>query len=331
GLSRTTFKNASGLTQTGHLSTARDMAVLGRRLFFDFPEYYNLFSRLSTHAGVRTVGNTNRRLLNNYKGADGIKTGFTNAAGFNLVSSAHRGNQRVIVSMFGGRSSASRNKRVAELMDMGFARMPKYARVSRPLRVNFDAAGNAGVKPIKTASRPMARPGPSRQEVQVARAQTDMADEVRSAVEAVIAGTTPLPVETQETTSGEPSIVTIDRPQARPQRMAAVDPKGTNDQTTQSPSTSGVAVKKAKSPSKSWVVDLGEHSTRHAAESKLLRTALQELETLDQGKRQVDAIVVKGRTVYRARFTGLSQANANRACARLTARSTTCGVIAPQG
>jgi len=68
GLSRTTFKNASGLTQAGHLSTARDMAVLGRRLFFDFPEYYNLFSRLSTHAGVRTVGNTNRRLLNNYKG-----------------------------------------------------------------------------------------------------------------------------------------------------------------------------------------------------------------------------------------------------------------------
>ncbi|MEO0913065.1 MAG: D-alanyl-D-alanine carboxypeptidase family protein, partial [Pseudomonadota bacterium] len=86
GMSRTTFRNAHGLTQRGHLSTARDMAVLGRRLFYDFPEYYNLFSRRSTNAKLATVRNTNRRLLDAYPGADGIKTGYTNAAGFNLVS-----------------------------------------------------------------------------------------------------------------------------------------------------------------------------------------------------------------------------------------------------
>ena len=113
GLKSTTFKNASGLTQSGHLSTARDMAILGRRMFYDFPEYYNLFSRNSTHAGVKTVYNTNRRLLNSYRGADGIKTGYTRAAGYNLVASAERGRQRVIVSVFGGRSTASRNAQVA--------------------------------------------------------------------------------------------------------------------------------------------------------------------------------------------------------------------------
>ena len=63
GMSRTTFKNAHGLTEQGHLSTARDMSILGRHMLYDFPQYYNLFSRTSTHAGVRDVANTNRRLL----------------------------------------------------------------------------------------------------------------------------------------------------------------------------------------------------------------------------------------------------------------------------
>ena len=91
GMSRTTFRNAHGLTESGHLSTARDMTTLGRHLLYDFPQYYNLFSRTSTHAGIKTVNNTNRRLLAAYRGADGIKTGYTRAAGFNLVASAERG------------------------------------------------------------------------------------------------------------------------------------------------------------------------------------------------------------------------------------------------
>jgi D-alanyl-D-alanine carboxypeptidase len=123
GMNDTTFKNAHGLTQTGHMSTARDMTTLGRALFFHFPEYYNLFSRKSANAAGKTVHNTNRRLLAAYKGADGIKTGYTRAAGFNLVASAERGQERVIATVFGGNSGASRNARVAELLDMGFQRV----------------------------------------------------------------------------------------------------------------------------------------------------------------------------------------------------------------
>ena len=84
GMTRTTFKNAHGLTESGHLSTARDMTLLGRQVFFDYPEYYNLFSRLTADAQVKTVRHTNRRFLSSYRGADGIKTGYTRAAGFNL-------------------------------------------------------------------------------------------------------------------------------------------------------------------------------------------------------------------------------------------------------
>ena len=140
GMTRTSFRNANGLTRDGHLSTARDMATLGRRLVYDFPQYYNIFSRNSTSAGIATVQNTNRRLLDAYPGADGIKTGYTRAAGFNLVSSAHRGNQRVIVALMGGKSSGSRNAEVARLMDLGFSKMPRVAQLDTPEPLRVAAA-----------------------------------------------------------------------------------------------------------------------------------------------------------------------------------------------
>ena len=132
GMTNTTFRNANGLTRRGHMSTARDMTTLGRHLIYDFPQYYNLFSRRSADAGIAQVANTNRRFLDAYPGADGIKTGFTNPAGFNLVASAQRGNERIIATIFGGTSTASRNARMAELLDLGFARAPSNARVNAP-------------------------------------------------------------------------------------------------------------------------------------------------------------------------------------------------------
>lgn len=142
GMSRTTFKNAHGLTESGHLSTARDMTILGRHVIYDYPQYYNLFSRQTADAGVRTVSHTNRRLLQSYRGADGIKTGYTRAAGFNLVASAQRGNERIVATVFGGKSTASRNAKVAELLDLGFRRAPSRAALRKPARPSYQ--GNTG-------------------------------------------------------------------------------------------------------------------------------------------------------------------------------------------
>ncbi len=144
GMSRTTFKNANGLTTEGHLSTARDMTLLGRHILYDYPEYYNLFSRTSTDAGMSVVYNTNRRLLAAYKGADGIKTGYTRAAGFNLVASARRGDERIIATVFGGTSTAARNAKVAELLDLGFRKAPTHARLQKPAMPPY--VGNAGLQ-----------------------------------------------------------------------------------------------------------------------------------------------------------------------------------------
>ncbi|PZQ52669.1 MAG: D-alanyl-D-alanine carboxypeptidase [Rhodovulum sulfidophilum] len=152
GLRNTTFVNANGLTRAGHMSTAHDMAEIGRRLYYDFPQYYNIFSREATSAGLKTVQNTNRRLLDAYPGADGIKTGYTRAAGFNLVSSAQRGNKRVIVAVLGARSSAARNAEVARLMDAGFSKMPTQARIAMPAPL---AIGGSGTR-VAAAATPRA-------------------------------------------------------------------------------------------------------------------------------------------------------------------------------
>ncbi len=171
GMNNTTFRNAHGLTQEGHLSTARDMTIMGRHLFYDFPEYYNLFSRTTADAGVAQVAHSNRRFLNDFRGADGIKTGYTRAAGFNLVASAERGQKRIIATMFGGASTAARNERVAELLNMGFSRVPERVAVVRPAKPPYQGGGTMvadGAMPagkvvrvsinITKSPRPLARP-----------------------------------------------------------------------------------------------------------------------------------------------------------------------------
>ena len=158
GMTRTTFKNAHGLTAKGHQSTARDMTILGRHILYDYPEYYNLFSRTSTDAGLKVVYNTNRRLLGNYRGADGIKTGYTRAAGYNLVASAKRGNERIIATVFGGKSTASRNAKVAELLDLGFRRAPSYAKLRKPALPRY--TGNKGLQVADAGTQPALQTGP---------------------------------------------------------------------------------------------------------------------------------------------------------------------------
>jgi D-alanyl-D-alanine carboxypeptidase len=132
GMSSSTFRNANGLTAEGHLSTARDMNILGRHLFYDFPKYYNIFSRRTADAGIAKVTNTNSRFLDGYEGADGIKTGYTVAAGFNLTASAQRGKKRIIATVFGGTSTAARNAKMSELMDIGFGAARNSVRENVP-------------------------------------------------------------------------------------------------------------------------------------------------------------------------------------------------------
>ncbi|MEO3430780.1 D-alanyl-D-alanine carboxypeptidase family protein [Pelagibius sp. CAU 1746] len=122
GMSRTTFRNASGLPNRGQKSTARDMVRLAKALMDDFPQYYHYFSTRHFTYNGRTYRNHNK-LLKNYSGTDGIKTGYTRASGFNLVSSVERDGRRVIAVVFGGKTSRSRDRHMVKLLDRGFTKM----------------------------------------------------------------------------------------------------------------------------------------------------------------------------------------------------------------
>ena len=120
GMSQTVFRNASGLPNREQVTTARDMARLAFALMRDFPHYYPVFSVQSWPYRGRSLENHNR-MLGSYEGADGLKTGYTNASGFNLVMSAMRDNRRLIGVVMGGDSAGQRDRMMAMLMDQGFA------------------------------------------------------------------------------------------------------------------------------------------------------------------------------------------------------------------
>ncbi len=121
GMKRTRFRNASGLPNRHQRSTARDMATLALALQRDFPQYYHYFSTREFRYKNRTFKNHNK-LLHSYKGADGLKTGYIRASGFNVAISAKRGKRRLIGVVMGGRSPKWRDRKTARLMDVAFRR-----------------------------------------------------------------------------------------------------------------------------------------------------------------------------------------------------------------
>ncbi|MGB8276167.1 MAG: D-alanyl-D-alanine carboxypeptidase family protein [Alphaproteobacteria bacterium] len=121
GMTSTEFHNASGLPNKHQVTTARDMAILARAVLRDFPQYYHYFGTPEFSYQGLTFENHNK-LLKSYPGADGIKTGYIRAAGFNLVASAERDGRRLIGVVLGGHSPRQRNAVMASLLDAGFLR-----------------------------------------------------------------------------------------------------------------------------------------------------------------------------------------------------------------
>jgi D-alanyl-D-alanine carboxypeptidase len=122
GMTRTTFRNASGLPDPDNVTTARDMAILGQRLIADFPNRYHYFGTVHFSWG-RTVIRNHNRMLGDYDGADGIKTGFIRDSGFNILTSALRDGVRLVGVTMGGSSWVERDRHMGALLDQGFAQM----------------------------------------------------------------------------------------------------------------------------------------------------------------------------------------------------------------
>ena len=163
GMGHTTFTNASGLPDPDQWSTARDLAILGRRLVTDFPGFYPYFSTPSFMFGRRVIFNHDR-MLQSYPGADGMKTGYTEASGHNLVTSAVRGGVRLIGVVLGAASNPERDAHMAALLDQGFEQLDVPAErrtmvASRmPSLVSSAHASTIADPPVRQASRGRASP-----------------------------------------------------------------------------------------------------------------------------------------------------------------------------
>lgn len=119
GMTQSHFINPNGLPAENHVSSARDLAILARALIVEFPEYQSYFDIHAIRYGKRVMRNYNS-LLRRYPGADGMKTGFICASGYNVVASATRGGRRLIAVVLGAYSGATRAQKAAQLFEMGF-------------------------------------------------------------------------------------------------------------------------------------------------------------------------------------------------------------------
>ena len=165
GMRNTTFKNASGLPNRRPAdAAAEDMATLARAVLNQHPDMYHHFSRQTFKYNGRTYRSHNR-LMRRYKGMDGIKTGYIRASGFNLVASAKRSGKRVIAIVFGGKTSKSRDRPVARLLDRGFSTLNDTVVASGKQKVFAYSSGRrkktgaSSVRPkYRSEARQSARP-----------------------------------------------------------------------------------------------------------------------------------------------------------------------------
>jgi D-alanyl-D-alanine carboxypeptidase len=173
GMTRTTFENASGLPDPDQWTTAHDLALLGRRLINDFPGYYRYFSTPSFVWHRQQIFNHDS-MLRSYPGADGMKTGYTEASGHNLVTSAVRDGVRLIGVVLGAATNGERDVHMTALLDQGFEEMdvPIVHKPQVQLAAHVALIGTAHAAEIP---RPPAHPPAARWSVQVGTFPTESA------------------------------------------------------------------------------------------------------------------------------------------------------------
>jgi D-alanyl-D-alanine carboxypeptidase len=152
GMTKTVYRNASGLPDDAQVTTARDQATLGRAIQDRFPRYYRYFSTSAFNYHGQSIRNHNR-LLGSVEGVDGIKTGYTRASGFNLVTSMRRGNRHLVGVVLGGRSGGSRDAIMRNLLAENLAKAATTRTVAAITERSVSEA-NADVAEADAASRP---------------------------------------------------------------------------------------------------------------------------------------------------------------------------------
>jgi len=296
GMSRTVYRNASGLPNPGQMSTVRDQAILARALINRHAGPYHYFSTRQFVWKGQTIS-THNRLMLRYPGADGIKTGYIQASGFNLISSARRDDQRIIGVVFGGTSGTSRDNHMKDLLDKGFSKI---------------RSGES----VEIAAAPSADD------------RSDIDDLVAAAH---AAGTVAAAKTAAKSSAAKP----VHAKAAKAAAEKAKHAKVTKTAHFKVASAKGTAAKGRKSHEDvgdsdpdSWTIQVGAFKEYRPAQ----QAAAQAARTLGRlaAKGSIDIDKLKGhKPIYRARLAGLNESQARAACKRLGKSGQSCKLIGP--
>jgi D-alanyl-D-alanine carboxypeptidase (penicillin-binding protein 5/6) len=314
--------NANGLPDRRQLTTARDLAVLTRAIMRDYPQYYHYFGVRRWSFEGREYRNTNG-LLHQGDGYDGIKTGYTNASGYNLAASAMRNGRRITTVVLGGRTSASRNAHVAELMNTGFEVERRRAGGERiQIAQTFFEQRGYGV-----GSDSMSGSGGA-----VAYASLADDDEAVGGESPTAVAYTAAPAPTVQPTRVTPppsARVEARRPTTLTEALnATAGAERAEVRGLAANSTPPRATRPTPAPrpaAERWTVQVGAFRDEKVARDWLIEVNRRFRDQF----RNAESTVAGAAGWYRSRFTGLTQAGAEAACSTLTARNVTCLVIRP--
>jgi D-alanyl-D-alanine carboxypeptidase len=346
GMSRTTFRNASGLPNSKQKTTAADMALLGRALQDRFPKYYRFFNTKSFRYGKRRYGNHNK-LLGRVRGVDGIKTGYTRASGFNLVTNVKNRDRHIVAVVMGGRTGRARDNHMKSLIAKY---LPKAKRGRRLTALVVPRAGSpakakgsyiklastmrlpkpkiapsapidlAAVKPTAPAKKaPQAAPiqlaqASALQALPKARAQDNRAT-------AAVRPAKPAPV---QLTTAALAIPVMPR--------AANDPIGDLSTHNALPKPAERSAKTAvpKAVPAGWQIQLGATPTLSGAHKLLAKARKSNKRLLVAVLNHTETVTKKNEVLYRARFAGFSsKTSARRACKILKKQKFACLALNP--
>lgn len=295
GMKNTVFYNASGLPHDQQFSTARDLAILSIALQKHFPDYYSYFSTREFSYNGKTYSTHNRVMLR-YDGADGIKTGYVRASGFNLCTSYNKDDRHLVAVVLGGRSSASRDSRMIDMLDEGIAQLAGVT----PQEVKMARLTKDSTAQIKTALLPD-------EDETLATAAGDLPG---GEVVTGVAGSTT-----------KPATVVIDEPTDSRGRFSA---RKRNEIGVSNSSPLASTLKDG-----GWGVQVGAYE--QSREAYIAAANAQSLAPELQSTRIAVTEQNAEKAVHRARLEGLTREQAQNACKKLISQQESCFVYRAEG